>query len=214
MKTQRRRDDLELNIISITPGDLHPRDAYRLMLSIVVPRPIAWVSTLGADGTINLAPFSFFNAVGGTPPTIMVSIGERAGEPKDTLRNVRETGEFVVHIANETLIEQLNTTSGDWPYGDNEFDIAGLTQIPSTNVKPPRIAEAPVAMECKATQIIPVNETHYTMVLGQVLRYHIREDLLGPDNRVKAVELGAVSRLGGDEYTSIDHIFALSRPKV
>ena len=205
---------MQPDTISITPGDLHPRDAYRLMLSIVVPRPIAWVSTLGADGTINLAPFSFFNAVGGTPPTIMVSIGERAGKPKDTLRNVQETGEFVVHIANEELVEQLNKTSGDWAYGDNEFELAGLTQLPSTDVKPPRIAAAPVAMECKATQIIPVNETHYTMVLGQVLRYHIREDLLGPDKLVKAVDLGAVARLGGDEYTAIDRIFALPRPRV
>ena len=205
---------MQEGIVSITPGDLHPRDAYRLMLSIVVPRPIAWVSTIGADGTVNLAPFSFFNAVGGTPPTIMVSIGERGGELKDTLRNVRETGEFVVHIANEKVIGQLNTTSGDWPYGESEFEIAGLAPVPSTNVKPPRIAEAPVAMECKATQIIPVDETRYTMVLGQVLRYHIREDLLGPDNLVKALELGAVARLGGDEYTAIDRIFALSRPKV
>jgi flavin reductase (DIM6/NTAB) family NADH-FMN oxidoreductase RutF len=184
------------------------------MLSIVAPRPIAWVSTLGVDGTINLAPFSFFNAVGGTPPTLMVSIGERAGKPKDTLRNIQEMGEFVVHIANEELIEQLNKTSGDWAYGDNEFELAGLTQVPSTDVKPPRIAEAPVAMECKATQIVPVSDTHYTMVLGQVLRYHIRQDLLTPDNMVNALALGAVARLGGDEYTAIDRIFALSRPKV
>ena len=204
----------DANLISLTPGDLHPRDAYRLMLSIVVPRPIAWVSTLGADGSINLAPFSFFNAVGGTPPTIMVSMGQRAGKPKDTLRNVQETGEFVVHISNEDLIEQLNKTSGDWAYGDNEFELAGLTQVASMEVKPPRIAEAPVAMECKATQIIPVNETHHTMVLGQVLRYHIRQDLLGPDKLVKALNLGAVARLGGDEYTAIDRIFSLSRPKV
>ena len=205
---------MEPKNISLTPGDLHPRDAYRLMLSIVAPRPIAWVSTLGADGTINLAPFSFFNAVGGTPPTVMVSIGERAGKPKDTLRNVLETGEFVVHISNEELVARLNTTSGDWAYGDNEFELAGLTQVSSTDIKPLRIAEAPVAMECKATQIVPVNETHYTMVLGQVLRYHIREDLLGPDKLVKAVDLGAVARLGGDEYTAIDRVFALSRPQV
>ena len=205
---------MEPATISITPGDLHPRDAYRLMLSIVVPRPIAWVSTLGSDGTINLAPFSFFNAVGGTPPTIMVSIGERTGKPKDTLRNVLETGEFVVHISNEALVVQMNETSGDWAYGDNEFELADLTQVPSIDVKPPRIADAPVAMECKATQIVPVSETHYTLVLGQVLRYHIREDLLGQDGLVKSLDLGAVARLGGDEYTAIDRVFALSRPRV
>jgi flavin reductase (DIM6/NTAB) family NADH-FMN oxidoreductase RutF len=205
---------LEEKTISITPGDLHPRDAYRLLISVVVPRPIGWVSTIGADGSLNLAPFSFFNAVGGTPPTVMVSVGQRAGVPKDTLRNVQETGEFVVHIVNETLAERMNMTSGEWPYDVNEFELTGLTTLPSTNVRPPRVAEAPIAMECKATQIVPVNDTHYTMVLGQVLRYHIREELLGPDMRVQALQLRSIARLGGDEYTAIDRVFAMTRPKV
>ena len=200
--------------ISITPGEMHPRDAYRLLISALVPRPIAWVSTMGADGTLNLAPFSFFNAVGGTPPTLMISVGQRAGVPKDTLRNVQETGEFVVHIADESLAEKLNMTSGEWPYDVNEFEIAGLITLPSTDVRPPRVAEAPIAMECKATQIVPVNDTHYTMVLGQVLRYHIREDLLGPDMRVQALQLRSIARLGGDEYTAIDRVFALQRPRI
>ncbi|HYO50322.1 MAG TPA: flavin reductase family protein, partial [Chloroflexia bacterium] len=108
--------------LSIAPTDLHPRDAYRLFISVVVPRPIAWVSSIGADGSLNLAPFSFFNGVGGTPPTIMVSVGQRAGVPKDTLRNVRETGEFVVHIVNEEFAERMNVTSGEWSYDVNEFD--------------------------------------------------------------------------------------------
>src|SRR5438552_7631164 len=107
---------------SITPTDLHPRDAYRLLISIVVPRPIAWVSSVGADGTLNLAPFSFFNAVGGTPPTVMVSIGRRAGQPKDTLRNVQETGEFVVHIVERALAEAMNRTSGEYEYDVDEFE--------------------------------------------------------------------------------------------
>ena len=205
---------MEENVVSITPGELHPRDAYRLFISVVVPRPIAWVSTVGADGSLNLAPFSFFNGVGGTPPTVMISVGKRAGVPKDTLRNIQETGEFVVHIVNEELAERMNRTSGEWPYNVNEFELAGVTILPSTDVKPPRIAEAPVAMECKATQFVPVQDTHYTMVLGQVLRYHIREDLLGPDMRVKALGLRSIARLGGDEYTAIDRVFALERPKV
>ena len=184
------------------------------MVSVVVPRPIAWVSTLSANGVPNLAPFSFFNAVGGTPPTIMVSIGQRAGVPKDTLRNIREMGEFVVHIADESLAGRVNTTSGDWAYGVSELDVAGLTAVPSVDVAPPRVAEAPIAMECRATQFVPVDDTHYTMVLGQVLRYHIREDLLGPDGLVDAAALNAIARLGRDEYTAIDRTFAMPRPKV
>lgn len=200
--------------VTLTPGDLHPRDAYRLLLSIVIPRPIAWVSTLGADGSHNLAPFSFFNVVGGTPPTVMVSVGQRAGSPKDTLRNVQESGEFVAHIANEDLAPKVNLTSGDWPYDTDEFEVAGLTQVPSTEVKPPRVLEAPVAMECRLTQLVPVQDTHYTMILGQVLRYHIRQSLLGENGLVQALNLRAIARLGGDEYTAIDRIFSLSRPQV
>ncbi len=201
-------------MVTITPGEMHPRDAYRLFISVIVPRPIAWVSTIGADGTLNLAPFSFFNGVGGTPPTVMIAVGNRVGVPKDTLRNVQETGEFVVHIVDEALAERMNRTSGEWPYGVDEFKLAEVTAIASTEVRPPRVAEAPVAMECRATQLVPVQDTHYTMVLGQVLRYHIREDLLGPDMRVKTLELNAIARLGGDEYTAIDRVFALERPKV
>lgn len=206
--------DADYPMVTLTPGELHPREAYRLLVSIVVPRPIAWVSTLGADGSHNLAPFSFFNVVGGTPPTVMVSIGQRAGRPKDTLRNVHETGEFVVHIANEELAARLNLTSGEWPYDADEFDIAGLTRVPSTDVRPPRVLEAPVALECRSTQIVPVADTHYTMVLGQVLRYHVREGLLGANGLVQALQLGAIARLGGDEYTAIDRTFSLTRPQV
>jgi flavin reductase (DIM6/NTAB) family NADH-FMN oxidoreductase RutF len=206
--------DAEATTVSLTPGELHPREAYRLLVSIVVPRPIAWVSTLGADGSPNLAPFSFFNVVGGTPPTVMVSVGQRGGSPKDTLRNVQETGEFVVHIANEDLAARVNLTSGEWPYHADEFEIASLTRLPSTDVRPPRLLEAPVAMECRCTQIVPVKDTHYTMILGQVLRYHIRQGLLGPNGLVQALQLGAIARLGGDEYTAIDRTFSLTRPQV
>src|SRR5205085_2491231 len=109
---------------TINPADLSPRDAYRLAISVVIPRPIAWVSSMGADGTLNLAPFSFFNVIGGSPLTIMVSIGQRKGNPKDTLRNVTETGEYVVNIGDESLLHALNQTSGEWSYEVNEFEQA------------------------------------------------------------------------------------------
>ena len=109
--------------ISITPSELPPREASRLMLSIIAPRPIAWVSSMGADGSLNLAPFSFFTAVSANPPTVMIAVGARKGVPKDTLRNVQETSEFVIHIVDETLAEAMNLTSGEWEYGVNEFEL-------------------------------------------------------------------------------------------
>src|SRR5512139_3828236 len=129
------------DLISIVPTDLHPRDAYRLLISVVIPRPIGWASTIGADGSLNLAPFSFFNAVSNMPLTVMISVGQRTGHPKDTLRNARETGEFVINIVNAELAEAMNQTSGEWPYDVNEFDRAGVTPAPSVDVRPPRVAE-------------------------------------------------------------------------
>jgi len=183
------------------------------MISVVVPRPIAWVSTVGADGTPNLAPFSFFNGVGGTPPTVMVSIGRREGRPKDTLRNVQETGEFVVNIVHEELSEPMNLTSGEWPYEINEFELAGLGAVPSVDVRPPRVAEAKVAMEAKLTQVVPVNGTGYTMILGRVVRYHIQDGLLRPNGLVDAALLRPIARLGGDEYITMGRVFSMVRPK-
>src|SRR5512139_3130660 len=200
------------DLISIVPTDLHPRDAYRLLISVVVPRPIGWASTIGADGSLNLAPFSFFNAVGGSPPTVLISVGQRTGNPKDTLRNVRETGEFVINIVDEGLAEAMNQTSGEWAYEVNEFERASVTPVSSTDVKPPRVAEAPIALECKATQIVPVTDTTYTLILGRVLRFHIRSDLLRPSGLVDALRLKPVARLSGDEYATIGRVFEMKRP--
>lgn len=197
---------------SIFPQDLQPRDAYRLLISIVVPRPIAWVSTVGADGSLNLAPFSFFNAVAGHPPTVMFSVGQRQGVPKDTLRNVCETGEFVLNVVDEALAEKMNLTSGEYAYKVNEFEHAGLTPLASTLVKPPRVAEAAITMECRATQIVPVQDTTYTMVLGQVQVFHLRDGLLRPNGAVDAERLKPVARLSGDEYATLGHVFQLKRP--
>ena len=134
-----------MDFVSFVPETMAPRDAYRLLVSSVVPRPIGWASTIGADGSVNLAPFSFFNAVGGPMPFVMISVSRRAGAIKDTLRNASETGEMVLNIVDENLAPQMNVTSGDWPYGDNEFERAGLAAAPSVDVRPPRVAAAPVS---------------------------------------------------------------------
>lgn len=200
--------------ISIDPNELASRDGYRLLISVVIPRPVAWVSTIGLDGTLNLAPFSFFNAVGGTPPTVMFSIGQREGQTKDTLRNVQETGEFVVNIADHALAEAMVQTSGEWLYDVNEFEMANLEMAGSVEVKPPRVAHAPAAMEAKVTQIVPVEGTDSTMVLGRVVHYHLREGLLRPNGLVDANLLKPVARLGGNEYATLGEVFAMLRPRV
>jgi flavin reductase (DIM6/NTAB) family NADH-FMN oxidoreductase RutF len=202
----------EQTMLTITPADLDPRDAYRLLISAVVPRPIGWASTIGLDGTLNLAPFSFFNAIGGNPSTVMISVGKRHGNPKDTLRNVQETGEFVINIVNEELAAAMNQTSGEWDYDVDEFVRAGLATTPSIDVRPPRVANAPIALECKVTQIVPVIDTPYTMILGRVLRFHIRAGLLRPNGLIDASLLKPVARLGGDEYAMLGRVFEMKRP--
>ncbi len=205
-------------MLSLSPQNLPPRDAYRLLTSVVVPRPIGWASTVSAEGALNLAPFSFFNAVGDHPPTVMLSVGKRravAGRiPKDTLRNIEATGEFVINLVDEALAEAMNTTSGDWEYGVSEFEKAGLHTAPSEDVRPPRVAEAKVALECKVTQIVPVNDTTYTMVLGRVVRFHLQDGLLRPNGTVDATLLKPVGRLSGDEYATLGRVFELKRPSV
>jgi flavin reductase (DIM6/NTAB) family NADH-FMN oxidoreductase RutF len=199
---------------SITTEALLPRDAYRLMISVVVPRPIGWVSTVGADGTPNLAPFSFFNGIASSPPTVMVSVSRRADQPKDTLRNAQETGEFVLNIVDEALATRMNQTAGEWPYEIDEWQQAGLVAVPSVDVRPPRVADAPVALEATVTQIVPVEGTHYTMILGRIVRFHIRDGLLRDNGLVDAELLRPVARLGGDEYATIGGVFAMARPQV
>jgi flavin reductase (DIM6/NTAB) family NADH-FMN oxidoreductase RutF len=205
-------------MISLTPQDLQPRDAYRLLISVVIPRPIGWASTVSADGALNLAPFSFFNGVGDNPPTVMISVGQRRTEagrvPKDTLRNVHATGEFVINLVDEALAQAMNTTSGDWEYGVSEFEKAGLHTAPSEDVRPSRVAEAKVALECKVTQIVPVQDTTYTMVLGRVVRYHLQDGLLRPNGTVDATLLKPVGRLSGDEYATLGRVFEMQRPRL
>jgi flavin reductase (DIM6/NTAB) family NADH-FMN oxidoreductase RutF len=204
-------------MLSFVPAEMADPAPYHLLTSIVAPRPIAWVSTLSADGIPNLAPYSFYNAVAGFPPTIMFSISYRRKEPreKDTLRNIKEIDEFVSHIVDEAMADAMLQTGIEFSYGVSEFEMAGLQSIASVDVRPLRIVDAPVAMECKVTQIIPVEGASNVMVLGRVLRFHIREDLYRPDlGLVNTVDMKPITRLGGSsEYTKIGELFALEPPK-
>lgn len=199
---------------SIDSTTLPPREAARLLMSIVVPRPIGWASTVSAAGLLNLAPFSFFNAVDSNPPMVMLSISRRQGEAKDTLRNIQATGEFVVNIADESLAAALMLTSGEYGAGVDEFEVARLATAPSIVVRPPRVAQAPAALEVKLTQVVPVSETGYTMVIGRALYFHVREGLLRANGMVDAELLRPLARLAGDEFATIGRVFEMARPTV
>lgn len=203
-------------MITLVPEEMPERAPYHLLTSIAAPRPIAWVSTVNTQGTPNLAPFSFYNAVAGFPPTIMFSVSYRVRKQpreKDTLRNVQETGEFVSHVVDEQMAEAMILTAADFPPGLDEFELAELQTVPSIDVKPPRIALAPVAMECRVTQIVPVEGATNVMVLGRVLRFHVREDLLRPNGLVDTMKMKPITRLGGPlEYARIGDLFHLEIP--
>jgi flavin reductase (DIM6/NTAB) family NADH-FMN oxidoreductase RutF len=202
------------DMTAIDPREKDGQYLSRLISSIVIPRPIAWISTISSNGISNLAPFSFFNIVSGDPPTVMISIGQRrGGEPKDTLRNIEDTREFVVNLVDEEHAPAMNHTAADWTHGKSEFDMTGLEPLPSNLVRPPRVAGVPVAMEAKLTQLVPVKSSSNIMVLGQVVYFHIRADLLTPDGLVDSPQMKLVARLGGTGYVRGGEVFHMERPK-
>jgi flavin reductase (DIM6/NTAB) family NADH-FMN oxidoreductase RutF len=201
------------DMTTIDPREKEAQYLSRLISSIVTPRPIAWVSTINSDGISNLAPFSFFNIVSSDPPTVMISIGQRRGEPKDTLKNIEDTHEFVVNLVDEDHAAAMNHTSADWAHGKSEFDITGLEPVPSHLVRPPRVAGIPVAMEAKLTQFVPVKSSPNIMVLGQVVHFHIRANLLTSDGLVDTPQMKLIARLGGTGYLKGGDVFHLERPK-
>lgn len=189
--------------VDLDPAELGTR-IYPWLTSVVVPRPIAWVSSLSADGQDNLAPHSFFTVAGIDPPVLaFTSVGE-----KDTLRNVRATGEFVVCLATEALMEQVNRTGTDFPADISEFEAAGLTREPSALVSPPRVAQSPVAMECRLVDTAVFGIC--TMVFGEVVHVAIDERVLR-DGRPAIDLLQPVARLGANEWTTIGTVSSRRR---
>jgi flavin reductase (DIM6/NTAB) family NADH-FMN oxidoreductase RutF len=199
--------------MEIDPQTAPQQSIYKLLIGCVVPRPIAWVSSLSDDGVANLAPFSFFMAVWNDPPTVAFSSGRRAGNKKDTVRNIEYTQDFVVNLVDDGLAQQMNLTSGEYPAEVDEFAVTRLTAAPSTKVKAPRVAEAPINMECRVVQILPVGHGPHTLVLGEILQFHIRDDLYNPNTgRIDMYNLHPVGRLAGELYTHVHDIFEMKRP--
>ncbi len=200
----------------IDPSQHDYADIYKLMIGIVIPRPIAFVSTIDAAGARNLAPFSYFTACGSNPPVVCFCTAVRS-EPrphKDTLENIRATGEFVVNIVSEEIAEQMNKTSAEVPPEVDEFVLSGLTPLASDLVMPPRVAESKVQMECKLHQIVPVSDKPGggILVLGEVLRFHILESVLD-GYKVDPGKLKAIGRMGGPTYVRTQDRFDMERPR-
>lgn len=185
--------------------DLLPHDPFK---AFIAPRPIGWVSTLGASGAVNLAPYSYFNAVCDTPPTVMFS----SNGPKDSVTFAREGGEFVWNMATWDLREAMNLTSANLPRGSSEFEHAGLELAPSRLVAPPRVAAAPVSLECKVSQVVEVADGPNIVTFGQVVGVHVDEAAI-VDGRVDITRLRPIARCGyrGD-YTVVDSVFEMLRP--
>jgi flavin reductase (DIM6/NTAB) family NADH-FMN oxidoreductase RutF len=201
----------------VRPSEHDIRDVYKILIGSVVPRPIAFVSTVSAGGIRNLAPFSFFNAVCQNPPVIVFSTGLRRGDHgrKDTLRNVEETGEFVVNIVSEDFAEAMNATAGEYPFEVDEFEISGLTPLASAIVKPPRVAESKVQMECKLMQTVLVSDRPggACLVIGEVVCFHV-DDAIIDHFRIDPDALRAIGRMGGNTYSRTNDRFDLARPVV
>ena len=193
---------------------ISPQDRYKLLVSTVGPRPIAWVVTQDAKGVTNAAPFSFFNAISGDPPLVIIGIGGRKpGDAKDTGNNIRETGQFVVNMVSDANAQAMNITAIDFPHGVDEIKEAGLTTLPSVKIKVPRIAESPVALECERFMNIDLGSDR-TLVIGKVLAVHVQDDCVLNAERcyIDNEKLDLIGRLhGGGWYSRTRDRFDLPR---
>lgn len=215
-------------MLTINPSNCETRQIYKLMTGMIVPRPVALVSTMDRGGVANLAPFSFFSGVGANPPTVLfcpalraTGVSEAGSRPdlrhdmrKDTLRNVEETGEFVINVVSEAIAMATNISSAEVPPEVDEFRLAGLTPVPSEAVRPYRVAESPAQMECRLLQVIYTSREPGggVIVLGEVVRFHLREDLF-QEFRVDPAGLDAVGRMAGNTWVRTKDRIDLIRPK-
>lgn len=203
--------------MEIDPSAESPRDFYFRMVSLITPRPIAWVSTLSNSGVANLAPYSFFNGISAAPPSVVFSpVNRPDGSKKDTVVNIEENGEFVINVVSYEVAEKMNVTAGDYELGEDEFEIAGLTQVPSKTVKPYRVAESSAHFECELMQIVHVGEGPLAanLVIGQIKHLHIEDSVLDGQGRVDPAKLDSVGRLGGAMYSTTRDRFEIQRPTV
>ena len=198
----------------IIPANLNKRDSHELLMSAIVPRPIAFISTIGGDGVFNLAPYSCFTPAGLKPAQVCVHIGlKRDGEKKDTLKNIEFSKDFVVNVVDEALAEAMNQSSAEYPSDVDEFKEVGLTAVKSDLVKSPRVAESPINMECRLVQILEFGEvsTGGHLVIGEIVLVHVKDELWAVDE-IDISKWKPIGRLGGQLYCRITDIFEMQRP--
>ncbi len=195
-------------MIDIPADRLSAAESYRLLVGVVVPRPIAWVTTRQEDGRINLAPFSCYTFVSSDPPMVAVSIGRRQGIAKDTARNAQRTGEFVVNIVAEDQVEPMHLSSAEHPSDASEPDILDIALAPSVMIETPRVAAAPVALECRLTDVLQFGKLKTDLVVGEVVLFRIA-DRLYRDGKVDTVAMRPLARLGGPNYARLGEILTM-----
>lgn len=196
------------------PLEIDQKAIYKLLTGAVIPRPIGWISTLSEDGIPNLAPFSFFNAIGDDPPHVMFSTTRNNNSNKDTLNNVLATKEFVVNMVTESTVERMNMTSQMVEPHIDEFELAGLTPIPSLKIKPSRVKESPITMECELVHHYSLENHKYggaTIIIGKIVMFHIDESVLLDDFKINMEKYRPVARLAGSNYAKLGEIFSIKR---
>jgi flavin reductase (DIM6/NTAB) family NADH-FMN oxidoreductase RutF len=198
------------SLISIDPSQNKERDNYKLMIGSIIPRPIAFVTSLAGDGTLNGAPFSYFNIISSNPPMISVTVQHKRNEKKDTARNILNRKEFVVHIVDEDNVEKINETAANLPSNESEVTAAGLTQIPSAIITVPGVEEAKIRMECTLEHVVEFDGCD--LIIGKIVQFHISKDIY-EDGKINPRGLCAVSRLAGSSYAKVGEIFDIERPK-
>ena len=203
--------------MELDPTTLSHQSIYKILTGSILPRPIGWISSIDLDGRPNLAPFSFFNVVCSNPPTLLFCpmIRGMDSSPKDTLNNVRQTGEFVVNIVTEDLLKAMNDTSIEAPSEFNEFEFAGLTLSPSVTVRPPRVLESPIHFECKVNQIVDINNAPGggSIVIGTITHIHAEERVMLGTDKINLTALQPIGRLMGAAYCRVEQVVELDRPK-
>lgn len=194
-----------------------PRDNYKLLIGAVIPRPIAFVSSINKEGITNLAPFSFFNGISSKPPCIMIAVSRLPdSSKKDTLRNIEETSEFVVNFSSEWIAGPLVHCASNYPYGVSEFEAVGLTPLQSTKIKPPRVKESPAHFECRTHKVVEIGDGKVgstSIVIGEIVAFHLWDKAL-IEGRIDAKTLKPISRLGGISYATLGEVFNIPVPSL
>ena len=195
--------------MEIEAAKLSPADAYRLMIGIVVPRPIAWVTTISENGLVNAAPFSAYTFCGKNPPMVCFNVGRRDETYKDTANNLKFLGEFVVNTVTADIVEPMHETSAEYPPDLSEVEALHLETLPSRTVKPPRLAISPINLECRVHTILPLGRDKDELVIGEVLYFHVRDDLI-KEGKISTEALNPLARLGGPRYATLGRYITMA----